>query len=230
MIRTCILVCVFAFASATLIAADNELTEQEIKDGWKLLFDGKTTEGWRGYKKKDVPADWKVIDGTLAQTNHGGDLLTKETFENFELLIDWKFETDGNSGVIYHCNEEGGQPYESGPEMQVMLHPKDKKPGKNDAGAFYDVIPPTKILTKEKGEWNTFKIVCNGPHVEHWVNGEKVVDVDTSTDDFKAKVAASKWGKVKLFNTVKKGHIDLQDHGSKIAFKNIKIKVLPDTK
>jgi len=211
-------------------AEDNVLTEQEKKDGWKLLFDGKTTEGWIGYRKKDVPADWKVVDGTLAQTGHGGDLRTVDKFENFELLIDWKFETEGNSGVIYHCSEEGGAPYETGPEMQVMIHPAGKAPGKNDGGAYYDVVAPTRIATKGQGEWNTFKVVCNGTKVEHWVNGEKVVDVDTGTDDFKAKIAASKWGKVKLFNTVKNGYIDLQDHGSKIAFKNIKIKVLPETK
>jgi hypothetical protein len=211
-------------------AADNELSDQEKKDGWKLLFDGKTTEGWRGYKKADVPADWKVIDGTLAQTGKGGDLRTLDKYENFELLIDWKFETDGNSGIIYHCSEEGGAPYETGPEMQVMIHPPEKVPGKNDGGSYYDVVAPTKIATKGKGEWNTYKIVCNGSKVEHWVNGEKVVDVDTGTDEFKAKIAASKWGKVKLFNTVKNGYIDLQDHGSKIAFKNIKIKVLPETK
>src|SRR4051794_40135358 len=86
-------------------AAENELSEQEKKDGWKLLFDGKTTEGWRGYKKADMPADWKVIDGTLAQTGKGGDLRTMDKYENFELQIDWKFETDGNSGIIYHCSE-----------------------------------------------------------------------------------------------------------------------------
>jgi len=216
--------------SGVICAADNQLSEQEAKDGWKLLFDGKTTEGWRGYKKTDVPAAWKVIDGTLAQTGGGGDLRTMDKFENFELLIDWKFETEGNSGIIYHCSEEGGQPYETGPEMQVMIHPADKAPGKNDGGSYYDVVAPTKIATKGKGEWNTYKIVCNGTKVEHWVNGEKVVDVDTGTEEFKAKIAASKWGKVKLFNTVKNGYIDIQDHGSKIAFKNIKIKVLPETK
>lgn len=211
-------------------AADNELTEQEKKDGWKLLFDGKTTDGWMGYKKTTVPTDWKVIDGLLSQTGKGGDLRTVEKFENFELVIDWKFETEGNSGVIYHCSEEGAQPYTTGPEMQVMIHPADKKPGKNDAGSYYDVVAPTKIATKGKGEWNTFKIVSNGTKVEHWVNGEKVVDVDTGTAEFKALIAASKWGKVKTFNTVKNGYIDLQDHGSKIQFKNIKVKVLPETK
>lgn len=224
------LACCAVVITACARAEDNVLTEQEQKDGWKLLFDGKSTDGWRGYKKTEVPKNWVAKDGTLALIGKGGDLLTKDKYENFELSIDWKFDTEGNSGVIYHASEEGGQPYESGPEMQVMIHPADKKPGKNDAGSFYDVLAPTKIATKAKGEWNTYKIICNGSKVEHWVNGEKVVDVDTASEEFKAKVAASKWGKVKIFNGTKSGHIDLQDHGSTIAFKNIKIKVLPETK
>ena len=229
--RFAFLVCLIGFATLSARAEDNVLTEQEARDGWKLLFDGKTTDGWRGYKKPDVPKGWVVKDGALTRVEPAGDLITKDKYENFELLIDWKFpDGKGNSGVIYHACEDGANPYDSGPEMQVLMPPGNmQKPGKNDAGSFYDVVAPSTMPIKTDGSWNTFKIICNGSKVQHFINGEKVVDIDTASDEIKAIIAKSKWAKVKLYNSQKTGYIDLQEHDGNIAFKNIKIKVLPSS-
>lgn len=204
----------------------NTLTPQEMKDGWKLLFDGKSLDSWRVFKKQDAKG-WTVKDGTLYLEKPGaGDLMTREKYGNFELTIDWKIETGNNSGLIYRVSEEGGTTYVSGPEMQVANHKADAKLGKNDGGSLYDMYAPTSNPLKPADQWNTFKVLCNGKHIEHWVNGIKVVDCDIGSDDWNKRLAASKWKNEKLFATQPAGHIALQDHGSKLAFRNLKIKVL----
>lgn len=220
----------FLTASAVRAAEPaNTLSSQEKNDGWKLLFDGKTLDGWRVFKKKDT-AGWTVKDGTIYLEKQGsGDLMTVEKYGNFELVVDWKFESGNNSGIIYRVSEDGGQTYSSGPEMQVMTHKPTDKLGKNSAGSLYDVYAPTSNPLKPAEEWNTFKIVANGKHIEHWVNGVKVVDCEMGSDDWNQRVAASKWKAEKLFASQPSGHIALQDHGAKLAFRNIKIRVLPDS-
>ncbi len=208
-------------------ASPNTLTAQEAKEGWKLLFDGKTLDGWRVYKRQDTRG-WTVKDGTIYLEKPGsGDLMTREKYGNFELLVDWKIETGNNSGIIYRVCEEGGQTYESGPEMQVMKQKAGDKLGKNSGGSLYDVYAPSANPFRPGDQWNTFKIVANGKHLEQWVNGVKVVECDIGSDDWKERVAKSKWKNVKLYASQPAGHIALQDHGSKIAFRNLKIRVLP---
>lgn len=210
------------------VAQDNTLTEDEKKAGWKLLFDGKTLDGWKGYKK-DKPGDgWKVVDGVLTLGKGGGDICTVEEFQDFEFQADWKISEGGNSGIMWRVAETKGAPYETGPEYQVLddeRHGDGKNP-LTSAGSIYAVYPPAKKVVKPAGEWNHTKIVLKGAHVEHWLNGEKVAEAEIGSEDWNARVAKSKWAKVASYAKETKGKIDLQDHGNKVEFKNIKILVL----
>jgi hypothetical protein len=211
-----------------LALQDNTLTDDEKSQGFKLLFDGKTLDGWRGWKK-DKPTDaWKVIDGVLTLTGKGGDILTVEQFENFELKIDWKISPGGNSGIMYRVTETEGQPYMTGPEYQVLDDAKhgDGKNGKTSSGSIYAVYAPAKAVTKPAGEWNSARIVVNGKKIEHWLNGEKVAEAEIGSEDWNKRIAESKWNKAKKYGQEPKGHIDLQDHGDKVEYKNIKIRVI----
>jgi hypothetical protein len=215
-------------AILSFLVQDNTLTDAEKADGWKLLFDGKTTEGWRGYKKDKCPDGWQAVDGVLTRVKGGGDILTVEQFADFEFSIDWKVAPGANSGIMYRVAETKGAPYETGPECQVLDDEKhgDGKNPLTSAGSLYAVYPPSKKTAKPAGQWNTMKIVCKGSKVEHWLNGEKVVEAEIGSEDWTARVAKSKWAKVASYGKEPKGHIDLQDHGDKVEFKNIKIKVL----
>jgi hypothetical protein len=210
------------------MAQDNTLTEDEKKAGWKLLFDGKTTEGWKGYRKDKMPDGWQVIDGVLTRATGGGDICTIEEFADFELQADWKISPGGNSGIMYRVAETHGAPYETGPEYQVLDDEKhgDGKNPLTAAGSIYAVYPPAKKVVKPVGEWNHTKIVLKGPHVEHWLNNEKICEAEIGSEDWNTRVAKSKWAKVTSYAKETKGHIDLQDHGNKVEFKNIKILVL----
>ncbi|HLY10704.1 MAG TPA: DUF1080 domain-containing protein [Planctomycetota bacterium] len=207
---------------------DNTLTEEEKKAGWKLLFDGKTTEGWKGYRKDKMPDGWQVLDGVLTRTTGGGDICTIEEFADFELQADWKISPGGNSGIMYRVAETHGAPYETGPEYQVLddeRHGDGKNP-LTSAGSIYAVYPPAKKVVKPVGEWNHTKIVLKGNHVEHWLNGEKICEAEIGSEDWNARIAKSKWAKVSSYAKETKGKIDLQDHGNKVEFKNLKILVL----
>jgi hypothetical protein len=217
-----------AFAFLALMAQDNVLSDAEKAEGWKLLFDGKTTEGWRGYKKETCPDGWKAVDGALVRLGGGGDIVTVEQFGDFELSIDWRVAPGGNSGIIYRAKEGPGAPYLTGPEYQILDDAKhgDGKNVLTSAGSLYAVYGPSRPAAKPAGEWNRTRIVCRGPRVEHWLNGEKVVDAEIGSEDWNARVARSKWAKVPGYGKEAAGHIDLQDHGDKVEFKNIKVKIL----
>lgn len=210
------------------MAQDNTLTEDEKKAGWKLLFDGKTTEGWKGYRKDKMPDGWQVVDGVLGTRGKAGDICTTEEFTDFELQVDWKISPGGNSGIMYRVAETHGAPYETGPEYQLLDDEKhgDGRNPLTSAGSIYAVYPPAKKVLKPVGEWNHTKIVLKGAHVEHWLNGEKVCEAEIGSEDWNARVAKSKWAKVTSYAKETKGKIDLQDHGDKVEFKNIKILVL----
>jgi hypothetical protein len=235
MTRT-ILAATFAIlAAAAVHAADppNTLTSAERADGWKLLFDGTTTTGWRGYKKEAAPEGWSVVDGTLSLTGKKvGDLITADEYENFEFAFEWKISPNGNSGVFYLVQEkpELANTYSSGPEYQVIDnngHPDAKNGPDRHAAANYALQPPSKSVARPVGEWNQGRIVKRGAHMEHWLNGEKVVEYELWSDAWKAQVAASKFSKMPAYATSKKGHLALQDHGDPVAFRSLKIKVLP---
>jgi hypothetical protein len=212
--------------------AANRITLTERKAGFRLLFDGKTTRGWRGYRKKGVPAGWKVVGGALALVEKGaGDLVTTDSFDNFELLIDWRIAEGGNSGVIYRVAESDLAPYFTGPEYQVLddeRHPDANKgaAGTRKAGSLYDLHPVEKRVVHPAGQWNHARIVADGKHVEHWLNGVKVVDAVIDSPDWIDRLARSKWKDAKRFAKEERGLIDLQDHGDKVEYRNIKIRVL----
>jgi 3-keto-disaccharide hydrolase len=224
--------------AATLHAADtpNTLTNEERAEGWKLLFDGTTTTGWRGYKKDIVPEGWQVVDGAIALTGKSvGDLITVDEYENFEFTFEWKISPKGNSGVFYLVQEkpELKNTYNSGPEYQVLDnegHPDARNGPDRFAGANYALQAPTKSDTRPVGQWNQSRIVKNGAHVEHWLNGEKVVEYELWSDAWKAQVAKSKFNAMPAYGTAKKGHLALQDHGNPVSFRSLKIKVLPASK
>jgi hypothetical protein len=219
--------------SLSVRAADKvELTEAEKKDGWKLLFDGVETSQWRSYKGKEFPAKgWVAENGALTHKAKagGGDIVTVEEFDNFELSLEWKIAPGGNSGIIYRVTEEEGAPYMTGPEMQVLddeKHPDGKNP-KTSAGALYALIAcSADKKLKPVGEWNEAKLLMKNNHVEHWLNGTKVVEYEWGSDDIKKLIAGSKFATMKKFMTNAKGHIDLQDHGDEVSYRNIKIRVL----
>ncbi|MEX0642188.1 MAG: DUF1080 domain-containing protein [Pirellulales bacterium] len=221
-------------------SAVNTLSEQEKKDGWKLLFDGRTTEGWRGYRMKEMPPGWKVIDGVLTRVTGGAggkgagggdDIVTVDQYDNFELKLQWQVGKGVNSGILYRATEDAVTSWHAAPEMQVLdntgWHDKNRL---HQAGALYDLYPASKDVAREPGKWNDVKLVASGNHVEHWLNGEKVVEYDWNSDDWKQRVAKSKFKDLPNFAKASKGHICLQDHSGKVQYRDIKIRLLKKEK
>jgi len=206
----------------------NTLNEQEAADGWKLLFDGKTSAGWRGFQREDFPDGWQIVDGTLHRADKAGDIITVDQFEDFELSIDWKVAGPGNSGIMYHVSEEEDKPWKTGPEYQILNNDVHRDGGNplTRAGSCYALYAPTKEMCKPVGEWNTAKIVARGNHIEHWLNGEKIVSYEKYSDDWEKRVAESKFSKFPKYGRTVRGHINLQDHSDPVWYRNIKIRPL----
>jgi hypothetical protein len=204
------------------------LSADERKAGWKLLFDGKSLAGWQGFKSPTPGAGWKAIDGVLTREAEGGDILTVDEFGDFELSLEWRLAKGGNSGIFFHVIKEGDAAWWSGPEVQVLdnaVH-RDGKDAITSAGSNYAVHPPVRDVTKPVGEWNTVRLLVKGPHVEHWMNGVKIVDYELWSPDWEARVKASKFGKIPMYGRSKRGHIALQDHGDPVWYRNIKVRPL----
>ncbi len=216
-----------ACAPAATAAPLNTLTKAETAQGWKLLFDGKDTKGWRDFKAAEADPGWQVKDGILfVDPKVAKDLITTEKYANFELTFDWRIGKEGNSGVFYHVIEEGQYAYETGPEYQLLDNHRSEPP-LEQAGGLFGLYAPTKDVTKPIGEFNHGRLIVRNGHVEHWLNGVKVTEYEIGSADFNAKVAGTKFHRWPLFATGKTGHIGLQNHGDDVAFTNIKIKVLP---
>lgn len=210
------------------MAPQNQLSEAEKKDGWRLLFDGTTMKGWHNFKKKGPVEGWKVVDGALLRVGQGGDLVTDESFDNFEIKLDWRIATGGNSGVMFRVSEDEDYPWRTGAEMQVLdnaEHPDGRNP-KTSAGSDYALIAPPKDVTKPIGLFNEARIVCNGPHVEYWLNGLKTAEYEINSPEWKALVEASKFKDMPRYAQNKTGVIALQDHGDRVWYRNIKIRPL----
>ncbi|MBI1767279.1 MAG: DUF1080 domain-containing protein [Bacteroidetes bacterium] len=213
------------------------LNDAQKSEGWKLLFDGQTLNGWKIFKDRKNNT-WEAKDGTLhckpineqvkGDGDERSDIMTTDEFENFEFAFDWKISPKGNSGVMFRVTEEFEQPYYSGPEYQVIDDGgySPKPTDKQLTGANYDMHVAAEKNIKPVGEWNSSKIVVNGNHVEHWLNGQKTVEYELNSDDWKSRKGNSKWKDAKGYGMSKKGHIDLQDHGSEVWYKNIMIKTL----
>jgi hypothetical protein len=220
--------CLAVIATAALAQspADNTLTPAEKAAGWKLIFDGRSTAGWRGFKTPAPDRGWRVEDGALTpDPKTSKDLVTKANYGNFELDFDWKISPKGNSGVIYHVIPVGDETYESGPEYQILDNAHGEPPLQR-AASLFALYAPSKDMTRPVGQFNHGRLVVDHGRVQHWLNGEKVVEYDINSPDFKARVAGSKFKQWPQFATGKSGAIALQNHGDAVWFKNLKIKVL----
>jgi hypothetical protein len=221
-----------------VMSQNNTLTYKETQEGWKLLFDGKTVNGWRGFKMDKVPADWSVTDGCLVAQGSGGgetasDIITVDQYEDFDLYLEWAISPAGNSGIFFHVLE-GDYPstYATGPEYQLIddLGWPDKLEEWQKTGANYAMnnadVSNKKLMPV--GEFNTSRIRCENGHVTHWLNGEIIVEYDFYTPEWYKEKTDGKWKDYPFYGSARKGYIGLQDHGSNIRFRNIKVKDLTD--
>ena len=227
---------VFWMAAFLSVAAQNEkintLSEEEKKEGWRLLFNGKNLDGWRTFQGKEI-SGWKIIDGVLNNSgvgsDHGGDIITREKFQNFELSLEWKIAPQSNSGIFYHVNEKIGTAiYESGPEYQLIDDKgwPDKLRDDQYSGANYGMHAPKNAVVKDVNDWNQARIIVNDPHVEHYLNGVKVVYYQLWDNDWKLLKENGKWKDYPYYGMARKGQIGLQDHGGLAQFRNMKIKII----
>jgi len=206
----------------------NTLTAKEKAEGWRLLFDGKKTNGWRGFRQAQLPDGWKAVDGALTRVGPASDIVTVDEFGDFELTIEWTIPPNGNTGVFYRVTEDDAVMWHTAPEYQVIDngYTKGKLKPAQYAGANYDLHPPSRDVTKPIGSWNQTRILVRDAHVEHWLNGVKVVEYELWSDDWTERVAASKFKDFPRYARARRGHIGLQDHGDRVAFRNIKIREL----
>jgi hypothetical protein len=225
--------------SNTTTTEYNALTAQEQSQGWQLLFDGKTKNGWHVYNAKSDGSAWKVVDGTLHldpkekkdyKVVGGGDIVTEQEFDNFHLQLEWKLDTAGNSGVMFYVKEDAKyeHTYHTGPEMQVLDNQRhgDAKIIKHRAGDLYDLISSSPETVKPAGEWNKVDIISNNGSLEFHLNGTKVLSTTMWDDNWRKMISESKFKDMADFGTFKSGRIALQDHGDPVWYRNIKIKKL----
>lgn len=212
-----------------VFAADNQLSSEEQAQGWQLLFNGKDMSQWRNFKKADLSDKWQIEDGAMKLTaGGGGDILTKQQYDHFELLLDWKIAEVGNSGIFVLANETGNMIYSNAPEIQILdneRHP-DNKLANHLSGSLYDMIASPPSSHKKAGEWNTVKIRLHNSELTIWQNGVQTAQVTIDSPEWQKLLAASKFATWPGFAKAKSGHIGLQDHGDQVWFKNIKIKEL----
>ncbi len=211
---------------------DNILSSTDKEQGFKLLFDGKSMDGWRTYQNKSAES-WSVDSGTLhcrgSQDNYGAitaDLMTKDQYKDFDLSVDYKISPKGNSGILYLVTEDSSSSYLSGPEYQIIddVNFPEKLEDWQHTAANYAMNTAPNAHPKPAGEWNTARIVKKGNMVEHWLNGEKVVSYELHNDEWNKNKAAEKFADVASYGAADKGYITFQNHGSEAWFKNIKIK------
>lgn len=198
-------------------------------DGYVSLFDGRTLDGWRNWGSPTISSGWKVEDGTLTRAaEDAGNIVTEKQFEDFDLLFEWKVAPGANSGVFYHVSEADDKGLITSPEYQVLDNAghADGQNTKTSAASNYGLYAPAKDGTKPVGQWNQGRIVVHNGQVEHWLNGEKVVEYELGSDDWKQRLASSKFAQWPAYGTRRKGHIAIQDHGDPVWYRNIKIKEL----
>lgn len=217
--------------SICLIALSALTSTADEERDFVSLFDGKTLSGWRAYQQDEVTDNWTVDDGAIRGSGQGADLITEAQFGDFELRFEWKVTPGGNSGVIYRASEDQQQSYQSGPEYQILDESQrneddPKVPPTVAAGALYGLYGASEKPIPSSEEFNTGRIVARGNHIEHWLNGAKIVDCEMESDDWNKKVAASKFHAWPAFAKNAQGHIVLQSHNSPVWFKNLRIKKL----
>jgi hypothetical protein len=210
--------------------ASGTLTADQTAAGWRPLFDGTNTNAWRGYKTQTLPAGWHIVDGVLTKTGSVGDLVTRDKFANFELALDWKLSPGGNAGVFYRGTEEYDHIYWSAPEYQLLDdagHP-DGQSRLTSAGADYALYPSPAGVVKPADQWNSSLIVVKGDTVQHWLNGQKLLEYVLGSPDWQQKVKASKFAAYPNYGLAKTGYIGIQgDHDGTLSLRNIRIRTLP---
>jgi hypothetical protein len=206
--------------------APNTLTPDEQKAGWKLLFDGKTTNGWRNYRSKTISDAWKVVDGALTRTGQSGDIVTVDQYDNFELSLEYRISKGGNSGVMFHVLEDNPYPWQTGPEVQILDNKEGEDPQKS--GWLYDLYKADTDATKPAGQWNQLRIIVTPQKSEVYMNSVKYYEFVIGSKDWNDRVAKSKFRDMPKFGKAAKGYIDLQEHPGEVAFRNIKIRPLPN--
>lgn len=215
--------------AAAQVPAPNTLTAAERSAGWRLLFDGTSTAGWRGFRMATMPAGWQARDGALTRVSEATDIITTDQYANFELTLEWQISPKGNSGIMYRVTEADSFSYETGPEMQVLDDEghRDGLSRLTAAGSVYGLYPAPEGLVRPAGQWNQVRIVVNGNDVEHWLNGTQVAHYVLGSPEWAALVAKSKFKQWPGYGKAKTGFIALQDHGDWVAYRSIKIRVLP---
>ena len=209
-------------------SAPNTLSPAEAEAGWELLFDGRSTAGWRGFRRPDFPEGWVVVDGCLEHVQDGGDIITTGQYEDFELRLQWAIDPGGNSGIFFHVDEALGAVWETGPEMQVLDnagHADGANP-LTSAGANYALHAPVRDVTRPPGEFNQVRLVVDDGRVEHWLNGVLLLRYQLGGPDWQARVAASKFAGMPDYGRRDRGHIALQDHGDRVRYRDIKLRRL----
>jgi hypothetical protein len=205
------------------------LTAEQRAAGWRSLFDGNSLAAWRGYRSQTLPTGWSIVDGVLTKSGEVGDILTKDQFGNFELALDWNLSAGGNAGVFYRGTEEYDHIYWSAPEYQLLDdagHP-DGKSRLTSAGAAYALYPSPAGIVKPAGQWNSTLIVVNGNRVQHWMNGQKLLEYELGSPDWEAKVKASKFVEYPKYGRAARGYIGIQgDHAGVLSIRNVRIKEL----
>jgi len=206
-------------------------TKTENLKPWEVLFDGESVEHWRAYRRDTFPQkSWTVENEALRAIGSGdrADLITKKKYEDFELELEWKMSPGGNSGIIYRVAEDFERAWHTGPEIQLLDDDKHKdgKDAATSAGALYALIAPTNKNLHPTGHWNQMRVVARGDHVEHWLNGAKVVEYELDSPALNALIAKSKFVDKPRFTKERNGHIALQHHGADVWFRNIRIRQL----
>ena len=193
---------------------------------WRPLFDGRSLAGWRGFRSEQPPAGWQAVEGSLVRVGGGGDLLTVEEFDDFELALDWKVEPGGNSGVMFRVARDGDETYHTGPEMQVLddAGHADGRSRLTAAGSAYGLYPAPEGVVRPAGEWNEARLLVHGSHVEQWLNGTKTAEYEIGSPDWERRVRESKFAAWPRYGRVPRGHIVLQDHGDRVEYRNVRIR------
>lgn len=193
---------------------------------WRPLFDGRSLAGWRGFRSEQPPAGWQAVDGSLVRVGAGGDLLTAEEFDDFELALEWKVAPGGNSGVMFRVARDGEQTYHTGPEMQVLDDARhaDGRSRLTAAGAAYGLYPAPEGAVRPAGEWNEARLRVHGRRVQQWLNGTMTADYEIGSPDWERRVRESKFAAWPRYGRVPRGHLVLQDHGDRVEYRNVRIR------
>lgn len=224
--RLAVAVALLAF-HAPLATAQLAPTAEERAEGFIALFDGTSTAAWRGYWSEAMPEGWHIVDGVLTKSTAIGDILTREMYSDFELRLDWKLGRGGNAGIFYHGTEAYPKVYWSGPEYQLLddANAADGRSRLTAAGAAYGLYPAPEGVVRPAGEWNTTRIIVRRGHVEHWLNGVKLLEYQLWSTEWREKVAATKFAAWPGYGLSGRGHIAIQgDHAGELSLRNIRIR------